>query len=430
MKKLNGIRLNHRKNTENCETVQLPLPKKIILPMSMHMGASCTPLVKVGDSVKVGQKIGDCDAPFSVPVHSSVSGKVVALSEYRGVMGTVSKAVEIETDGLQEISEEVKPPAIPDKESFIKAVRESGICGLGGAGFPTHIKLNPKSEIDTLIINGAECEPYITSDYREMLENTEDILNGIKLLKNILNIPKAIIAIEKNKPKAIEKFADMAKNDSSIEIFTLPSIYPQGAEKVIIYNTTNRIVEEGKLPADMGVIVINISTVSSIYRYTQTGMPFVTRRITVDGNDVAEPKNIFAPTGTPFIDILNFCKVDLDKLKVLISGGAMMGMCVPDVNMPVMKTTNALLAFNKYDERKTSACIRCGRCVSVCPLGLMPAELEKAYKIKDIEDLKSLKVNLCMNCGSCSYICPANRKLAETNQLAKEMLKKKSEVKK
>lgn len=429
MRKLNGIRLKHRKNTENCATVQLPLPKKIILPMSMHMGASCTPLVKVGDCVKVGQKIGDSESSFSVPVHSSVSGKVTALTEYRAVSGAVSKAVEIETDGLQETSEDVKAPVITDKESFIKSVRESGICGLGGAGFPTHIKLNPKSEIDTLIINGAECEPYITADYREMLENTDDILNGINLLKDILNIRKAIIAVEKNKPVAIEKFIDIAKNNDSIEIFTLPSIYPQGAEKVIIYNTTNRIVEEGKLPADVGVIVINISTVASIYRYTQTGMPFITRRITVDGNNVSEPKNVFAPIGTPFIDILNFCNVDLEKLKVLISGGAMMGMCVPDVNMPVMKTTNALLAFNKYDDRKTSACIRCGRCVSVCPLGLMPAELEKAYKIKDIEDLKSLKVNLCMNCGSCTYVCPANRKLAETNQLAK-MIIMNSEVKK
>ncbi len=425
MNKLKGIKLKHRKNTENCATIQLPLPQKVILPMAMHMGVPCTPLVKVGDFVFLGQKIGDSDAFFSVPVHSSVSGKVTAISDYRTAAGVVCEAVEIETDSEQTISDEVTPPVITDKNSFIKAVRESGVCGMGGAGFPTHIKLNPKGEIDTLIINAAECEPYITSDNREMLENTEDIINGINLIKNVLGIKRAIIAIENNKPDAIKLFEDALKNDDTTEVFKLQPVYPQGAEKVIIYNTTNRIVEEGKIPADFGVIVINVSTVSFIYRYTQTGMPFVTRRITVDGNDVGEPKNIFAPIGTPFVDILNFCKTDIEKLKVLISGGPMMGMCVPDINMPVVKTTNALLAFNHYDNRKTSACIRCGRCVAVCPLGLMPAEIDKAYKIKDIADLEALKVYLCMNCGSCTYTCPANRKLAETNQLAKALISKK-----
>lgn len=425
MNKLKGIKLKHRKNTENSVTIHLPMPKKVIIPMAMHMGAPCTPLVKISDTVKVGQKIGDSDAPFSVPVHSSVSGKVTAISDYRTTSGAVCKAVEIETDDQQEISEEIKSPVVTDKNSFIKAVRESGVCGMGGAGFPTHIKLNPKNEIDTLIINAAECEPYITSDNREMLENTDDIINGINLIKSVLGIKRAIIAIENNKPEAIKKFENLANNDNTIDIATLPSIYPQGAEKVIIYNTTNRIVEEGKIPADFGVIVINVSTVSFIYRYTQTGMPFVTRRITVDGNAVGEPKNIFAPIGTPFVDILNFCKTDIEKLKVLISGGPMMGICIPDINMPVVKTTNALLAFDHYDDKKTSACIRCGRCVEVCPLGLMPAEIDKAHKIKDIADLEALKVNLCMNCGSCTYTCPANRKLAETNQLAKALISKK-----
>lgn len=424
MKKLKGIKLNHRKNTENRTTVQLPLPSRIILPMSMHMGVPCTTIVKKGDTVKIGQKIGDCDVSFSVPVHSSVSGTVTAIIDYQTAIGDVCKAVEIEPDGRQDISDEVHPPVINDKESFIRAVRESGVCGMGGAGFPTHIKLNPTKEIDTLVINAAECEPYITSDYREMLENTEDILKGIKLVKEILGIKSIKIAVEENKPDAIRRFEELTKSDSSYEIVALPSVYPQGAEKVIIYNTTNRIVEEGKLPADVGVIVINVSTIAFIYRYTQTGMPFVTRRITIDGNAVREPKNIFAPIGTPFADILNFCNTDTDKLKAVISGGPMMGMCIPDINMPVLKTTNALLAFNHYDERKPSACIRCGRCIDVCPLNLMPAEIDKAYRIKDTDDLKALKVLLCMNCGSCTYICPANRKLAETNQLAKMIIPK------
>ena len=425
MKKLNGIRLKHRKNTENSQTIDFTLPAKVVIPMSMHMGVPCQPLVKVGDTVKVGQKIGDSDAPFSVPVHSGVSGKVTALSDYRNAMGTVCKAVEIETDGEQTISEDVKPPVVTDKASFIKAVRESGSCGLGGAGFPTHIKLNPKTPIDTLVINAAECEPYITADYREMLECPDDIIGGINLIKKQLGIKNAKLAIEANKPEAIKNFTEMAKNDDTIDIITLPSSYPQGAEKVIIYNSTGRIVKEGELPSDEGVIVINVSTVAFIYRYMQTGMPLVTRRLTIDGNAVGEPKNVRAIIGTSFRELLDFCKTDIDSIKKLIGGGPMMGMSIPDMNMPVVKTSNALLAIKTYDERKTSNCIRCGRCVRVCPMGLMPAEIDKAYKIKNIAELKELKVMLCMICGSCTYVCPANRKLAETNQLAKSLIPRK-----
>ena len=425
MKKLNGIRLNHRKNTENSQTVEMPLPSKVRIPMSMHMGAPCQPLVKVGDMVAVGQKIGDTEAPFSVPVHSGVSGKVTAVTDYRTAMGAVCKAVEIETDGLQTISEEVRPPEVNDKESFIKAVRESGSCGLGGAGFPTHIKLNPKQKIDTLIINAAECEPYITADYREMIECPDDIIGGINLVKSMLGIKMAKLAIEANKPEAIKNFTEMAKNDDTIDIVTLPSSYPQGAEKVIIYNSTGRIVKEGELPADEGVIVINISTVAFLFRYVKTGMPLVTRRLTVDGNAVGEPKNVRAVIGTSFREVMEFCKVEMDAVKKLIGGGPMMGMSIPDVEMPVVKTSNALLAIKTYDERKTSSCIRCGRCVRVCPMGLMPADIDRAYKTKNIEELKTLKVMLCMNCGSCTYVCPANRKLAETNQLAKTLIPRK-----
>jgi electron transport complex protein RnfC len=424
-KKLSGLKLNHRKNTENSATVNFPLPAKVSIPMSMNMGAPCTPMVKVGDEVKVGQKIGDTDAFFSVPVHSGVSGKVTALTDYRNAGGAVCKAVEIETDGLQTVSDEVKIPEISDKESFIKAVRESGSCGLGGAGFPTHIKLNPKTKIDTLVINAAECEPYITADYREMIENSDDVIGGIKLIQKMLGIPSAKLAIESNKPEAIAKFSGMTSSDSSVDIVTLPSSYPQGAEKVIIYNTTGRIVKEGELPSDEGVIVLNVSTAAFLFRYSRTGMPLTQRRLTVDGDAVGKPMNIRAVIGTSFREILEYCDTDLESVKKLIGGGPMMGMSLPTADMPVVKTTNALLAIKKYDERKTSACIRCGRCVNVCPFGIMPAEIERAYKIRDVEALKSLKVTLCMNCGSCTYVCPANRKLAETNQLAKMLIPRK-----
>ena len=425
MKKLNGIKLKHRKNTENSQTVDFPVPAEVILPMSMHMGAPCQPLVKKGDTVKVGQKIGDCDAPFSAPIHSGVSGTVIAVTDYQTAMGAVCKAVRIQTDGQQTVSEDVKPPVVTDKESFLKAVRESGACGLGGAGFPTHIKLNPKTPIDTLIVNAAECEPYITADYREMIECPEDIIGGINLVKSMLGIKQAKLAIEANKPEAIKNLTEMAANDDTIDIITLPSAYPQGAEKVIIYNSTGRIVMEGQLPSDQGVIVINVSTVAFLYRYMQTGMPLVTRRLTIDGNAVGEPKNVRAVIGTPFIELLKFCKTDIESVRKLIGGGPMMGMSIPDMNMPVVKTSNALLAIKTYDERKTSSCIRCGRCVNVCPLGLMPAEIDRAYRIRNIQELKDLKVLMCMNCGSCTYVCPANRKLAETNQLAKALIPRK-----
>ena len=425
MKKLRGIKLNHRKNTENSATVDFPLPASVKIPMSMTMGAPCKPLVKKGDEVKVGQKIGDSDAPFSAPIHSGVSGKVSAVTEYRTAAGAVCQAIEIETDGSQTVSEEVKPPELTDKEGFIKAVRESGACGLGGAGFPTHIKLATKSPIDTLIINAAECEPYITSDYREMIESPEDIIGGIRLVKESLGIAKAKLAIEANKPEAIKNFTEMTQNDDTIDIVTLPSSYPQGAEKVIIYNCTGRIVKEGELPSDESVIVMNVSTAAFLYRYFKTGMPLVTRRLTVDGNAVGEPKNIRTVIGTSFREILEFCKTDIDSVRKLIGGGPMMGMSIPDMDMPVVKTSNALIAFRTYDERVTSACIRCGRCVRVCPFSLMPADIERAYRIKNIEELTKLKVNLCMNCGCCTYVCPANRKLAEINQLAKALLPRK-----
>ena len=412
MNRLNGLRLHHRKNTENSQTEEFPLPAKVKIPLSMTMGAPCMPLVKAGDIVKVGQKIGDSDAAFSVPVHSSVSGTVTAISDYRTASGAVCKAVEIETDGQQTVSDEVKPPVVTDRSDFIKAVRESGACGLGGAGFPTHIKLAPKTPVDILVVNAAECEPYITADYREMIENANDVIGGIKLVQSQLGIKSVKLAIEANKPKAIKNFTKMAENDDSIDIVTLPSKYPQGAEKVIIYNSTGRIVKEGQLPSDTGVLVMNVSTIAFLYRYMQSGMPFVKRRLTVDGNAVGSPRNISTVIGTSFREILEYCGTDMDSVKKMISGGPMMGMSVPEADMPVVKTSSAILAFDHYDQRKTSACIRCGRCVKVCPVGLMPADIDRAYKIKNIEELKSLKVTLCMNCGSCTYICPANRKLA------------------
>lgn len=424
---LNCIKIPHRKNTEKCETINLPIPKNVSIPMSQHMGVPCTPIVSVGEEVKVGQKIGDSDAFMSAPVHSGVSGTVSAINDYTLSNGKVCKSVVIDCDGKQTKSGDIKPPVITDKASLIKAVRNSGCCGLGGAGFPTHIKLNfdeNKTPIDSLIINAAECEPHITSDYREMIENPQDVLSGIKTIQKILNIEKTYICIEDNKPDAIKILTDLTSNDNSVKIKKLPAFYPQGAEKVIAYNATGRIIKEGELPSNQGIIVMNVSTASFLNRYFKTGIPLIQRRITIDGDAVKSPCNVIAPVGTSVAELLEFAEYEKDKVKKVLTGGLMMGTCLYDINTPVTKTNNAIIALKKQTEKVQTNCIRCGRCINACPMGLMPTELEKAYNAKNYDLLKSLKVNLCMNCGSCSYVCPAKRNLAETNQLAKTLISK------
>lgn len=428
--KLNGVFLPHEKGTENCETIKIPLPAKVRISMSQSMGAPCEPLVKKGDRVLVGQKIGDSDKFMSAPVHSSVSGTVTAVSDILLANGRTCKAVEIETDGKQEVSPEVKPPVVTDKESLCKAIRESGCVGLGGAGFPTHIKLNyneAKCHVDSLVINAAECEPYITSDYRTMIEEADSVADGIRLVKKYLGIEKAYIGIEDNKPEAIRLMREKTADDSDISVVKLRSSYPQGAEKVIAFNTTGRIIKEGQLPSDQGIIVMNVSTAAFISNYIKTGMPLVSRRLTIDGDIVKTPCNVSAPIGTSYSELLAFAEANMEFAHKIISGGPMMGMCVYDAETPLTKTNNAVLAFKKpledkkgmVDSCRQTNCINCGRCIAACPLGLMPARFEKAYDRRDKATLLRLKINLCMNCGSCSYACPAKRDLAEKNQLAK-----------
>ena len=427
MNKLNGIKLRHNKNTRNCETADFPLPKSVVIPMSQHMGAPCKCIVKKGDTVTAGQKIGDTDAFMSAPVHSSVSGTIIGIDDFLLANGAVCEAAVIETDGLQTVCPDIAPPEITDKQSLIAAVRESGLTGLGGAGFPTHIKLNydaVKTPIDTLVINAAECEPYITSDYRELIERPTDIIEGILLVQKYLGIPMCKLCIEDNKPEAIKLMQVKTEDIKSIEVVTLPSSYPQGAEKVIVYSATGRIIAEGELPSNQGAMVMNVSTVASIYRYTRNGIPLVSRRITVDGDAITKNAgNYFIPIGTRVSEILDYCGAE--DVKKVLYGGPMMGMCLYDTDQPISKSSNAILAFRNGRLPQTTACIRCGRCVRTCPLGLMPVMIESAYNEKDVNELKRLKVTLCMNCGCCSYACPAHRPLAEINQLAKALIPRK-----
>ena len=422
-KSLRGIFVKHHKNTAEEKTVSMPVPSTVTIPMSMHIGAPCEPLVKMGDLVKVGQKIGESNAPFSAPIHASVSGKVKQITEFRNAIGVTSKAVVIEADGEQAISEEVTVPVINTREDFINAVKESGVVGLGGAGFPTHIKLNPKNleQIDTLIINAAECEPYITSDYRECMESAEDVIEGIKVVKKWLNIKNAYIGIESNKPASIKLLGELSEKEEGIDVVELKAQYPQGAEKVIIYSTTGRVVNDGQLPADAGVIVLNVTTVSFIAKYLKTGMPLVSKRLTVDGTGANKGTNVIVPLGTAMKDVFEFCGGLKEDCKKVLMGGPMMGIAVPDLDQPIVKNNNAIIALNEKDATpaEETDCIRCGKCVYACPLNLMPAALEKAYDARNAESLVAHDVNLCMNCGCCSYVCPAKRNLAQKNQLAK-----------
>lgn len=425
--RLGRIKLSHHKNTENCHSTVLPLPAKVRIPMSMHIGAPCNPLVKKGEIVTVGQKIGDTEAFISAPIHSSVSGKVTNVCDYRMSNGRICKMVEIETDGEQTVCPDITAPSISNKEDFIRVIRESGLTGMGGASFPAHVKLSAKQTIDTLCINAAECEPYITSDYRLMIESPDDVIDGILNILKYLSIPKCIIGIEKNKPKAIQILTEKAKPYPEIKIMTLPSTYPQGAEKVLIYNALGRIVLEGQLPADVGVTVMNVSSAAFVSRYIKTGMPMITRMVTVDGDEVIGKKcNVIVPIGTQVIDILNYAECNIEKAKRLLYGGPMMGVSIREINDPVLKANNAILAFKHFSQKKasskSSACIHCGRCISACPFHLMPPDICRAYEQNDSQELQNLRVTLCMNCGCCTYVCPAKRPVADTNQLAKALV--------
>ena len=414
-----GAGVPHEKRTSNLETVAMPLPSKIVLSMGQHIGAPASPAVAKGDQVYVGTIVGKSGGFVSSDIHSGVSGTVKAISTYR-------TAVVIVPDGEQKVDPAIAPPEVTDYKSFVDAIRASGLVGLGGAGFPTAVKLSPKNldEIDTLLINGAECEPYITSDNRCFLEDTHHVLGGIKAVMKYLNIPKCIIGIEGNKPEAIAKMK-AAIDAPGIEVKQLPCRYPQGAEKVLIENCTGREVPFPGLPSDVGVIVMNVTSVAFVSKYLETGMPLTTKRLTVDGDIVKEPKNVEVLIGTPIQELLDFCGGLTAQPGKVLYGGPMMGTCVADLSQPILKNNNAVLAFSEKLARlpKKTNCIHCGRCVNACPLGLAAKDIVKAYDNGNVELLQELNADLCMSCGTCSFVCPAKRPLAPSIALAKIMMK-------
>jgi electron transport complex protein RnfC len=427
-----GVNAPHRKNTENCETEILPIPEKVVIPMKQHIGAACTPTVKVGDIVSVGEIIGNSDAAMSAPIHASVSGKVSYIGEIQLPSGERVATVEIKSDGEQRMYDQLTPPKVENIDDLIKAVRTAGLVGLGGAGFPAAIKLQTGSKpVDTLIINGSECEPYITSDFREMVERPEVIMEGVYLLLRLLGVKRVIIGVEGNKPKAIEILSAIADNEerdpeNKVRILKLKSQYPQGAEKVLIQACTGRVVPKDKLPVDVGCIVMNITSVAFVASYIKTGIPLVNKRVTVDGSAVLTPKNILAPIGTPIADLLAFCDGYREPPRKLIWGGPMMGFTLYDTATPIIKQTNGVTALTSkdVDETEESACIRCGRCVDACPMNLMPVSIEVGVKTENAPSLASLGTKTCMECGCCAYSCPAKRPLVQYIRMGKDIIRK------
>lgn len=422
---LHGVKLPHRKKTVGVAAEKLPTPSTVILPTAMHIGAPAAPVVKVGDHVDIGTLVAQHNGAVSSPVYASVSGTVKKIEDYLTTAGRYVPAVVIEADGLDTVAD-VVPPVIDSKETFIDALRQSGLVGLGGAGFPTYYKFMTDKPIEQIIINGTECEPYITSDTHTMIEDADAIADAISLIDKYFNIKQFIIGIESHDKEAVAAMKNIAAANSKVSVKVLPSRYPQGGEKVLIYNTTGKVVKEGCLPSDVGCIVLNCTTTAFISRYAKTGMPLVEKTITVDGGAVKEPKNVRVPIGAALRDVFDFCGGFTEEPSKVLYGGPMMGITVPSLDVPVLKQTNAILALTAKETRKPAetACIRCGTCANTCPLGIDPAAIANRYDAKDYGALGKLGVKVCMECGCCSFNCPACRPLVQTNKMAKAAYKK------
>ncbi len=406
--------------------VTLPVPEKVIIPLSQHIGAPAESLVKVGDIVKKGQKIGEAKGFVSVPVHASISGKVTAVASFPHPAGKSLPAIQIESDGLDEWSETVKENPnyknlSPDEIKSI--IQDAGMVGMGGAAFPTHVKLSPPAnkKIDTLIINGAECEPYLTADHRLMLEEPTKVLEGAVIVAKALSIKDIFIGIEDNKPDAIKVLADAARSYEGVKIVSLNVMYPQGGEKQLINAVTGKEVPSGGLPMDVGIVVQNVATVAAIYDAVRFGIPLIERIVTVTGSGVKEPGNFRVRIGTSSLKLIEAAHGFKMEIGKVISGGPMMGMTQYTLDVPVVKGMSGLLFFPQSEVKSYTpeACIRCGRCVAVCPMGLLPNMLGIYAELERFEDAEKISLMDCMECGSCSYVCPSRRPLVHLIRYAK-----------
>ena len=421
------VRLAENKHySENKLIEKAPIPIKVYLPLIQHLGKICNPEVKTGDIITLGQKIASIDARIYAPIHASISGKVTAIVDWPHPVLGRAKAIVLEGNGQDESSIfTLKNQQEVDKftpDDIKKIVLNAGIVGMGGASFPTHIKLNPPKPVDILIINGAECEPYLTADDRLMVERTAEILQGIMLVAKCLGVKEIYIGIEDNKPEAIKAFLKFTQ----IKVKLLKSDYPQGGEKQLIQNILGLQIPRGKLPFDLGVVVQNVATAYAIYEAVYKSKPLIERLVTVTGCCVANPRNLLVRLGTPIKDLLEFCGPFKEDPSKIIIGGPMMGIAQYTDQVPIIKSSGGLLLMNKEEAKilEEDPCIRCAACVRGCPVGLEPCQINLASERSFWNLTKEHGASDCIECGICNYVCPANRRLLQTIKRAKLELAK------
>ncbi|WP_143322128.1 electron transport complex subunit RsxC [Clostridium sp. HBUAS56010] len=416
-----GIHPYDGKELSEDKSIMVVHPKgEMVFPLSQHIGAPAKSLVTAGEQVLVGQKIGEADGLISACVISSVSGKVKAIESRRVANGTLIPSVIVENDGMYHVADgygKGRDYKTLSKEEIRTMIKEAGIVGLGGAGFPSHVKLAPKDEskINTVIVNGAECEPYLTSDYRLMLEEPESIIKGLNIILHLFERARGVIAIESNKPEAVKRLTALVKDEPRITVCPLQTKYPQGGERTLIYAVTGRKINSSMLPADAGCIVDNVDTVISIYNAVAKGIPLIRRIITVTGDAVKNPGNFHVRTGTSYRELIEACGGFRIEPQKMVSGGPMMGHSLFDINIPVTKVSSSLTCLTKDEAVKqvSDACIRCGRCVNVCPGNIVPVMLMETAKRFDLEQFVKLNGMECCECGCCGYICPAEIPLTQ-----------------
>jgi len=417
----------YKELTEHLAFELFPLPEQIILPLSQHLGKEAKALVKKGEDVKAGQMIAQAEGFVSAPIHTSVAGKVMSLGKEQTSSGFPKDSIVIKRNDTIESENVLLYPLNPETitaDEIRERVALAGIVGQGGAAFPTSVKLNPPRDknIDVVILNGCECEPYLTRDFRFMIERPDDLISGLKLIMKALGVKRGVIGIENNKPEAIELLINKIKYEHGLEVVSLKTKYPQGAEKMLIKAVTGKEVPPGKLPMDVGAVIQNIGTAIAIHDAIVNGEVLITAALTVSGKGIKNPKNLIVPVGTSIQNVIDYCGGVTDDAVKIVVGGPMMGVAQFDLHAPVMKATSGILVLTKDDvaENPETPCLRCGQCVGACPLNLMPTKLSRYSQLNRFDDAEGAGITFCMECGTCSYTCPANIPLVQWIRLGKQ----------